>query len=147
MNLGKLMIKMLVASIPINEGDGGGDLHFMSVCSHDLISRIALADVSGHGREVDAAAMTLHELMRKNIHVWDQSDFMRGLNDTFNQNGAGQCATAIVLSFHLWLANCYFAVDSLGFPVLLPFRVAPSHRSFHSSVPCPACSHLAASVP
>ena len=47
----------------------------------------------------------------------------------------------------LWLANCYFAVDSLGFPVLLPFRVAPSHRSFHSSVPCPACSHLAASVP
>jgi phosphoserine phosphatase RsbU/P len=89
-----------VASIPINEGEGGGDLHFMSVCSHDLISRVALADVSGHGREVDAAAMTLHELMRKNIDVWDQSDFMRGLNDTFNQNGGGQCATAIVLSFH-----------------------------------------------
>jgi hypothetical protein len=35
-----------VASIPINDGEGGGDLHFMSVCSHDLISRIALADVS-----------------------------------------------------------------------------------------------------
>ena len=89
-----------VASIPINEGEGGGDLHFMSVCSHDLISRIALADVSGHGREVDAAAMTLHELMRKNIDVWDQSDFMRGLNYAFNQNGDGQYATAIVLSFH-----------------------------------------------
>jgi phosphoserine phosphatase RsbU/P len=89
-----------VASIPINEGEGGGDLHFMSVCSHDLISRIALADVSGHGREVDAAAMTLHELMRKNIDVWGQSDFMRGLNDTFNRDGDGQYATAIVLGFH-----------------------------------------------
>jgi phosphoserine phosphatase RsbU/P len=88
-----------VASIPINEGDGGGDLHFMSVCSHDLISRIALADVSGHGREVNAAAMTLHELMRKNMNVWGQSDFMRGLNDTFNEDGGGPYATAIVLGF------------------------------------------------
>lgn len=95
-----LGIAAWVASIPINEGDGGGDLHFMSVCSHDLISRVALADVSGHGREVDAAAMTLHKLMRENIDVWDQSDFMRGLNDTFNQYGGGQYATAIVLSFH-----------------------------------------------
>jgi sigma-B regulation protein RsbU (phosphoserine phosphatase) len=89
-----------VASIPFNVGDGGGDLHFMSVCSHDLISRIALADVSGHGREVDAETVTLLELMRKNIDVWGQSDFMRGLNDTFNQDGGGQYATAIVLGFH-----------------------------------------------
>jgi sigma-B regulation protein RsbU (phosphoserine phosphatase) len=89
-----------VASIPVNVGVGGGDLHFMSVCSHDLISRIALADVSGHGREVDAAAVTLHELMRKNIDLWDQSEFMRGLNDPFSQDGGGQYATAIVLGFH-----------------------------------------------
>jgi len=89
-----------VASIPIKDGEGGGDIHFMSVCSHDLISRIALADVSGHGREVDGAAVTLHELIRKNIDVWDQSDLMRGLNDTFNLDGDGLYATAIVLSFH-----------------------------------------------
>jgi hypothetical protein len=31
-----------VASLPLNEGDGGGDLHYMSVCDHDLISRVAL---------------------------------------------------------------------------------------------------------
>ena len=89
-----------VASIPINVADGGGDLHFMSVCSRDLICRIALADVSGHGRAVDAAAVTLHELMRKNIDVWGQSDFMQELNDTFNRDGGGQYATAIALGFH-----------------------------------------------
>lgn len=98
-----------VASIPINDGEGGGDLHFMSVCSHDLISRIALADVSGHGRAVDAAAMALHELMRKNIDAWDQSDFMRGLNDTFNQDGGGRYATAIVLSFHRVTGHLVFS--------------------------------------
>jgi phosphoserine phosphatase RsbU/P len=98
-----------VASTPINDGDAGGDLYFMSVCSHDLISRIALADVSGHGEEVDAAAMTPHELMRKNIDVWDQSDFMRGLNDTFNQDGDGQYATAIILSFNRLTGHLAFS--------------------------------------
>jgi len=89
-----------VATIPVNEKDGGGDLHFMSVCDGDLFSRVALADVSGHGRDVDAATMVLHRLMRKHIGAWDQSDFMRGLNDTFSRYGGGQYATAIVLSFN-----------------------------------------------
>lgn len=89
-----------VATFPVNEKNSGGDLHFMSVCDHDLISRVALADVSGHGQGVDAATMVLHQLMRSNIDVWDQSDFMRGLNDTFSRLGDGQYATAIVLSLH-----------------------------------------------
>jgi hypothetical protein len=31
----------------------------------------------------------------------------------------------------LWLANCYFAHDSLGFPVLLPFFNGQSGRAFY----------------
>ena len=57
----------------------------MSVCDHDLISRVALADVSGHGHDVSAVTQTLRELMHQNINAWDQSDFMRGLNDMFNK--------------------------------------------------------------
>ena len=87
-----------VASLPLNEGEGGGDLHYMSVCDHDLISRVALADVSGHGRVVSTMAETLQRLMRKNINIWDQSDFLRGLNDTFVRSGQDKYATAIVLS-------------------------------------------------
>ena len=40
-----------MASVPLDEGEGGGDLYYMSVCNHGLISRVALADVSGHGSE------------------------------------------------------------------------------------------------
>lgn len=29
-----------VASHPIEDGEGGGDLHYMSVCDYDLISRV-----------------------------------------------------------------------------------------------------------
>ncbi len=30
-----------MASYPIQDGEGGGDLHYMSVCDYDLISRVA----------------------------------------------------------------------------------------------------------
>lgn len=89
-----------VASVPLNEGEGGGDLHYMSVCDRDLICRVALADVSGHGGVVSPMAETLQRLMRENIDEPDQSDFMRGLNETFAVSGEHKYATAIVLSFH-----------------------------------------------
>jgi len=89
-----------VASAPIDEGEGGGDLHYLSVCDYDLISRVALADVIGHGRDVNAVTQTLHRLMREGVNAWDQSDFMRGLNETFGQSSNGKYATAIVLGFH-----------------------------------------------
>jgi phosphoserine phosphatase RsbU/P len=89
-----------VAAVPLDEGEGGGDLYYMSVCGHDLISRVALADVSGHGSMVNAMTETLKRLMRENIDAWDQSEFMRGLNEEFALNGQNKYATAIVLSFH-----------------------------------------------
>jgi len=89
-----------VASMPLDEGEGGGDLHYLSVCDFDLLSRIALADVSGHGLEVSQATQTLHRLMREYVNAWDQSDFVRGLNQSFGLRGDGQYATAIVLSYH-----------------------------------------------
>jgi sigma-B regulation protein RsbU (phosphoserine phosphatase) len=98
-----------VASVPLNEGKGGGDLHYMSVCDYDLISRVALADVSGHGSEVDDVTQTLRHLMRKNINAWDQSDFMRGVNETFRQSGDHKYATAIALSFHRILGRLAFS--------------------------------------
>jgi len=97
-----------VASVPLNEGEGG-DLHYMSVCDYDLISRVALADVSGHGSEVDCVTQRLRNLMRENINAWDQSDFMRGVNETFRQSGDHKYATAIALSFHRILGRLAFS--------------------------------------
>ncbi len=111
-----------VASVPINEREGGGDLHYMSVCDHDLISRVALADVSGHGRDVNAVTQRLRKLMRKNINAWDQSDFMRGLNDTFGQCGNDTYATAIVLSFHRLRGRLAFS--NAGHPPPLWYHAA-----------------------
>jgi hypothetical protein len=54
--------------------------------------------LGGRGHDVSAVTETLRELMRQNIKLWDQSEFMRGLNDAFNKSK--KYATAIVLSFH-----------------------------------------------
>jgi phosphoserine phosphatase RsbU/P len=111
-----------VASVPIKEGEGGGDLHYMSVCDYDLISRVALADVSGHGNEVNAVTQTLRNLMHKNINAWDQLDFMRGLNDAFRQGSNGKYATAIVLSFHRVMGRLAFS--NAGHPPPLWYHAA-----------------------
>jgi serine phosphatase RsbU (regulator of sigma subunit) len=89
-----------VASTPTDEDEGGGDLHYLSVCDYDVLSRVVLADVSGHGKEVSEVTQTLHRLMREHVNAWDQSDFMREINQEFGHGGDGKYATAIVLSYH-----------------------------------------------
>src|SRR5215469_4639820 len=48
----------------------------------------------------------------------------------------------------LWLANCYFAHNSLRFPALLPFFNASSGRPFHplgaSNPSAPSCNRIEA---
>lgn len=97
-----------VSSVPVNEKEGG-DLHFLSVCDVDLISRVALADVSGHGQEVSHATRILHQLMRENVNAWDQTDSMREVNKAFRKDGEGKYATAIFLSYHRLIGRLAFS--------------------------------------
>jgi serine phosphatase RsbU (regulator of sigma subunit) len=79
----------------------GGDLHYLSVCSQGFVSRVALADVAGHGEIVGAVADRLRDVLRKHSDAWDQSEVVRELNESFLA-GAGKLeyATALVLSHY-----------------------------------------------
>ena len=74
-----------VHSIPSGLGDEGGDVHYVSVCDRCLVSRIALADVSGHGEAVAALGATLRELMERHLRALAQVELMRDLNDAVRQ--------------------------------------------------------------
>lgn len=90
-----------VYSTPLEPGTGGGDLHYLSVCNGGLLSRVALADVMGHGQLASSLAEKLRELMHKHINTWDQSTFVRELSHAFQQETtAGEYATFVVLGFH-----------------------------------------------
>jgi phosphoserine phosphatase RsbU/P len=80
------------------EGEGGGDVHYLSVCGEAVLSRVVLADVSGHGAEVSSSAELLHALMREHINTWDQTEFVRELNKSFRGCVTrGKYATAVIL--------------------------------------------------
>src|SRR5918994_1508205 len=64
-----------VYSAPIELGQNGGDIHYLSVCSEGVLCRVALADVSGHGHVVSAVAERLLTLMRRHINHVEQGDF------------------------------------------------------------------------
>lgn len=69
-----------VHSVPAGPGDSGGDVHYVSVCPSCIVSRIALADVSGHGRAVMALGEKLRGLMQRYLGDLEQVGLMRDLN-------------------------------------------------------------------
>jgi len=84
-----------IYSNPASTRESGGDVHYLSVCGQAVLSRVVLADVSGHGDQASASAQVLHALMREHINTWDQTEFVRQLNRSFRGCVAqGRYATA-----------------------------------------------------
>jgi len=89
-----------VYSKPHGQSRRGGDVYYASSCASGRITRLLLADVSGHGTSVAAIAADLRMLMRRFINRWDQAEFVRLLNQQFSAlSGTGTFATAIVSTF------------------------------------------------
>ena len=79
---------------------GGGDVHYVSSCATGRVTRLLVADVSGHGAEVCDVAGTLRTLMRRYVNYIDQAEFVRSMNRQFVTMSASNCfATAVVTTF------------------------------------------------
>jgi sigma-B regulation protein RsbU (phosphoserine phosphatase) len=86
---------------PLRPSPRGGDLYYLSACSHGVVARIVLADVAGHGEVVSSAAGRLHDALLQHIDEWDQSTLIRQLNDNFLKGAQRtQFATAFLGSFY-----------------------------------------------
>ncbi len=110
-----------VYSAPLEPAAGGGDVHYFSVCSKGMVSRIAVADVAGHGSGASARAENLRHVLQRHTDNWDQSVLMRELNDAFTcEPGQSQYATAAVLGFYLETGELLFS--SAGHPPVLWYR-------------------------
>jgi len=96
---------------PYHEAAGGGDVYYVSACATGRITRLLVADVSGHGEQVNAVGATLRTMMRRYVNYLDQRRMVRSLNREFTTLTAAGCfATAIVCTFfgptrHLTLCN------------------------------------------
>ena len=110
-----------IHSDPFDLTAGGGDVHYVSVCSQGKVSRIALADVAGHGPSASSVAERLRGVLKRHTDSWDQSVLMRELNEAFREGSVGvQYATAAVLGFYVQTSELLFT--NAGHPPALWYR-------------------------
>ena len=112
-----------VYSKPYGGAKRGGDVYYASSCATGRISRLLLADVSGHGRTVATTAADLRTLMRRFVNRLDQAEFVRLLNQQFtNLSRDGSFATAVVSTF--FAPSGRLTLCNAGHPRPLLYRAA-----------------------
>jgi phosphoserine phosphatase RsbU/P len=112
-----------VYSKPFGQAQRGGDVYYASSCATGRISRLLLADVSGHGTSVASTAADLRTLMRRFVNRLDQKEFVRLLNQQFVAlSRTGSFATAVVTTF--FAPSRRLLVSNAGHPRPLLYRAA-----------------------
>lgn len=124
-----------VSCNPLRPSRRGGDLYYLSACSHATIARVVIADVSGHGETVSAAAVRLRDALRQHIDSWDQSVLIRDLNESFlGDEQRATFATAFLASFASDSGDLLFT--NAGHMPPLWYRAATQEwRLLHDSAP------------
>jgi sigma-B regulation protein RsbU (phosphoserine phosphatase) len=112
-----------VLSKPYGKAQRGGDVYYASSCATGRITRLLLADVSGHGNAVAATAADLRTLMRRFVNRLDQTEFVRLLNQQFaGMSKDGTFATAVVTTF--FAPSRRLTVCNAGHPRPLLYRAS-----------------------
>ena len=94
------MVGRLAGKSAFGRSEAGGDVYYVSSCAAGRLTRILLADVSGHGEQVAHIAAQLRDLMRENIEVTNHHQFVVDMNRQFEAGTQdGTFATAVVASF------------------------------------------------
>ena len=90
-----------VHSVPAGTGEAGGDVHYVSVCPSCIVSRIALADVSGHGQAVVSLGEKLRALMQRYLRAIEQVGLMQDLNEAVQEEFDDvHYATMVAVGWH-----------------------------------------------
>jgi phosphoserine phosphatase RsbU/P len=120
-----------VYSKPFGEAKRGGDVYYVSSCATGRISRVLLADVSGHGHSVASTAADLRLLMRRFVNRLDQKEFVRLLNEKFTALSRNNAfATAVVTTF--FAPSRRLSLCNAGHPRPLLYRARDGRWSFLS---------------
>ena len=109
----------LLASIHASSCDGGkgGDIHFVGICKGCVLTRVAIADVVGHGRSVSAVGSYMYEALKAHLCDPDSSSILTEVNTIAHRKGLGAMTTAIVVAYDATRQE--FHVSRAGHPSAL----------------------------
>lgn len=94
-------LNLHVHSAPYQRSEsGGGDLYYLTSCASGRISRLLLADIAGHGKGAARLAISLRDLLRRNVNRIDQQRFVEQMNREFGELASENIfATAVVATY------------------------------------------------
>jgi sigma-B regulation protein RsbU (phosphoserine phosphatase) len=81
------------------DGGKGGDFYYFSVSETDTLTRIALADVCGHGEPVTTISQWLYDCLKARLNSGDGGAVLGDLNRLAAERGFKAMTTAAVLTF------------------------------------------------
>lgn len=82
------------------EGGKGGDIYYFSVCESDLLSRIAIADVLGHGAAVADTSQWMCNSLRSKMNNVQGNEVLAELNVAAVDCGYKAITTAAVVAWY-----------------------------------------------
>ncbi len=125
-------LEVWVHSRPYKRAEGGGDVYYVSSCASGRITRLLLADVSGHGERAADVAVGLRDLMRRNVNLIDQTRFVSAMNRQFSEHpehlDRADFATALVCTFFASTRSLQFC--NAGHPLPMLYRADQRSWSF-----------------
>ncbi|MEO8029168.1 MAG: serine/threonine-protein phosphatase, partial [Bryobacteraceae bacterium] len=68
-------------------GKKGGDIYYFSVCSSDKLTRIAIADLRGHGEQVSHLSEWLYQSLEQRMNTLDGAGVLSDLNGLVHAHG------------------------------------------------------------
>lgn len=99
------------------DGDRGGDIYYIGVCGKEMLTRVAIADVSGHGQAVSHTSQWLYDSMEFHMNDLSGDIILKELNNLVNRENREALTTAQIISFNKSDLRLYFS--NAGHPPLL----------------------------
>lgn len=123
-------LRIWVHSRVHGDGDRGGDVYFVSSCASGQITRLLVADVSGHGPAVSHTADRLRASMSANVNRINQEHIVRSVNEEFaERNETSGFATAVVSTY--FAPTKKLTLSNAGHPPPLLYRAADREWSVY----------------
>ena len=99
-------------------GGKGGDIYYLSVCGRDALTRIAVADVQGHGETVSRISQWLYDSLRTHMNDLEGDRILADLNRLAGERGFEAITTAALVGVYRTDSHAYFSYAG-HYPVLL----------------------------
>jgi phosphoserine phosphatase RsbU/P len=102
------------------DGGRGGDVYYFSVCGADSLTRVALADVTGHGEAVSRVGQWLYDALAARMNSLRGDRVLGELNDLAEHYGFDAISTLAVVQYYRRKTRLY--VSYAGHPPALVYR-------------------------